>query len=55
VIDIVFQVAKFLFVTALILIALGMGFIKANVTTFGAGQLYNTSDCAQKIQSYFRW
>ncbi|XP_064626362.1 uncharacterized protein LOC135487028 [Lineus longissimus] len=48
-------VANFLFVTALILIALGMGFIKANVTTFGAGQLYDTSDSAQKIHSYFRW
>ncbi|XP_064624962.1 uncharacterized protein LOC135486231 [Lineus longissimus] len=48
-------VATFLFVTALILIALGTGFIKANVTIFGAGQLHDTSCSALKIQSYYRW
>ncbi|XP_064628429.1 solute carrier family 15 member 4-like [Lineus longissimus] len=48
-------VAKFLFITSLCLIALGLGFNKANVTIFGAGQLYDTTFSAQKIQSYYRW
>ncbi|XP_064626341.1 uncharacterized protein LOC135487005 isoform X2 [Lineus longissimus] len=42
-------------IVSLVLVAFGMGFIKANVNPFGAGQLQETGGSAEKIQAYFRW
>jgi dipeptide/tripeptide permease len=44
-----------LLIASLVLVAFGMGFVKANVNPFGAGQLQETGGSVEKIQAYFRW